>query len=108
VAQVSGLDDTTSPAFDAAGRTVAVVDGAEARIWEAATGRSILRLHTQGLRLYSPRLTGNDLALVDDQSRTWRINADLPAVILQTCARPVTVDWNRYFPGTDPQRLCPP
>ena len=108
VAQVSGLDETTSLAFDAAGRTVAVVDGAGARIWDAATGRSLLRLHTQGLRLYSPRLVGHDLAVVDEQSRTWRINADLAAVILQTCARPVSVDWNRYFPGTEPQRLCAP
>jgi len=108
VARVSGLDETTDLAFDAAGRTVAVVDGAEARIWETGSGRSLLRLHTQGLRLTSPRLSGNDLALLDGKSTMWRINPDLAAVIRQTCARPVTVDWNRHFPGATPEPLCPP
>ncbi|GAA3925694.1 hypothetical protein Aau02nite_19900 [Amorphoplanes auranticolor] len=107
VARVSGLDETANPAFDPAGRTVAVIDGAGARIWDAATGRSLLRLHTQGLRLNSPRLSGTDLAVLDGKSAMWRINADLTAVIQQTCARPVTVDWHRYFPGTTRERLCP-
>jgi hypothetical protein len=108
VARVNGLDETAEPAFDAAGRTVAVIDGAGARIWDAATGRSLLRLHTQGLRLNSPRLSGTDLAVLDGKSTMWRINADLTAVIRQTCARPVTVDWHRYLPGTTREPLCPP
>jgi len=108
VARVSGLDETTALTFDAAGRTVAVVDGAGARIWDTATGRDLLRLHTQGLRLTSPRLSGNDLAVLDGKSAMWRINPDLAAVIRTTCERPITVDWHRYFPGTSRRPLCPP
>ncbi|WP_433795753.1 hypothetical protein [Actinoplanes sp. CA-252034] len=57
VARADGLDETNTPAFDSAGRTVAVVDGAEARVWDARSGRRILSLHTQGLRLSSPGST---------------------------------------------------
>jgi hypothetical protein len=108
VARVSGLDLTTAVAFDAAGRTVAVTDGAGARVWDAATGRKLLHLHTQGLRLSSPRLSGPDLAVLDDKSAMWRIRSDFAAVIGRTCARSVTVDWDRYFPDTARRQLCPP
>ncbi|UQU63769.1 hypothetical protein COUCH_33065 [Couchioplanes caeruleus] len=106
VAQAGGLDETADIAFDPAGRTVAVVDGAEARIWDVATRRNLLRLRTQGLRLTTPRLSGGDLAVLDGKSTMWRIDADLAAVIRQTCARSLTVDWSRYFPDTKPKELC--
>jgi hypothetical protein len=106
VARAGGLDQTGSATFDATGRTVAVVDGAGARIWETATGRNLLRLRTQGLRLSAPRLSGSELAVLDEKSAMWRINPDLADVIRQTCAHSVTVDWHRYFPGTERQQLC--
>ena len=108
VARVGGLDESADIAFDAAGRTVAVIDGAQARIWDAATGRNLLGLHTQGLRLNSPRLSGADLTVLDSRSAMWRIKSDLAGVIAQTCARPVTVDWNRHFPDTARRQVCPP
>ncbi|MEU8656445.1 WD40 repeat domain-containing protein [Actinoplanes philippinensis] len=107
VARADGLDETTTVVFDAAGRTVAVVDGAEARIWDARSGARVLSLHTQGLRLNSPRLDGDRLYLLDGKSALWRIDTDVDAVIRQTCARPVDVDWDRDFPGADPVELCP-
>ncbi|MGA5303954.1 hypothetical protein ACPCHT_28805 [Nucisporomicrobium flavum] len=107
VAQAGGLDEMANVAFDAAGRTVAVVDGAEARIWDAASGRALLRLRTQGLRLTTPRLDGSDLAVLDGRSTMWHLDADLAAVIQQTCARSTTVDWDRYFPDTNRRQLCP-
>ncbi|PRY18935.1 XRE family transcriptional regulator [Pseudosporangium ferrugineum] len=105
--QAGPLDETATLAFDPAGRAVAVVDGSEARVWDAATGRAILRLHTQGLRIASPRLLGTDLTVLDGVSAMWRINPDLSAVIEQTCANPPTVDWDRNFPDTPPRQLCP-
>jgi transcriptional regulator with XRE-family HTH domain len=107
VAQATGLDETSVPAFDPAGRTVAVVDTAEARIWDTTTGRKIFSLHTQGLRLGSPRLAGTELSVLDGKSALWRIDADLDTVIGQICARPAAVDWDRYFPGAEHRRLCP-
>jgi hypothetical protein len=107
VARVSGLDDAADAAFDPSGRTVAVTDGAEVRIWAAATGRSLLSLRTQGLRLNSPRLDGDRLSLLDDRSALWHIDGDLTSVIRQTCEQPADVDWNRYFPGTASHRICP-
>lgn len=107
VARAGGLDETAALTFDRAGRAVAVVDGAQARIWDVATGRNLLTLHTQGLRLNAPRLDGRDLAVIDGKSAMWRIDPDLNTVIRQVCSRPVTVDRARYFPGTPSQRLCP-
>jgi hypothetical protein len=106
VARAGGLDQTAGTAFDATGRTVAVVDGAGARIWDAATGRTLLWLRTQGLRLAAPRLSGDELAVIDEKSAMWRINPDLADVIEQTCTRAVAVDWDRHFPGTTRKRLC--
>jgi hypothetical protein len=107
VAQVGGLDDTTNAAFDSTGRTVAITDGAEVRIWDVATGRRLLSLRIQGLRLSSPRLDGSRLSMLDDRSALWRIDDDLASVIDQTCRQPAGVDWNRYFPGTARKQLCP-
>lgn len=107
VAQAGGLDDTANAAFDSAGRTVAITDGAEVRIWDVATGRKLLSLRVQGLRLSSPRLDGGGLSMLDDRSALWRIDHDLASVIHQTCMKPAGVDWDRYFPGTARKRLCP-
>ncbi|GAA2875504.1 hypothetical protein GCM10010443_42290 [Actinoplanes cyaneus] len=107
VARADGLDETSTPAFDPAGRTVAVVDGAEARIWDARSGERLLSLRTQGLRLSSPRLDGERLSLLDGKSALWHVDSDLDAVIGQVCAQPVGVDWNRHFPGAEPAELCP-
>ncbi|GIM93613.1 hypothetical protein Ato02nite_054060 [Paractinoplanes toevensis] len=106
VARADGLDETGTAAFDPTGRTVAVVDGAEARIWDAGTGAQILSLRTQGLHLSTPRLDGGELSLLDGKSAVWRIDSDLNAVIRQTCASPGTVDWDSNFPGTARKQPC--
>ncbi|MET0495939.1 MAG: hypothetical protein ABW000_22655 [Actinoplanes sp.] len=108
VARAVDLDETVDLAFDSAGRTVAVVDGAAARVWDVTTGGNPLLLHTQGLRLTSPHLSGADLTLLDGKSAMWRINPDFADVIRRTCAQSVTVDWTKYFPDTTPEQLCPP
>jgi hypothetical protein len=36
----------------------------------------------------------------------WRLDSDLTRVIRETCARPVAVDWGRYFPGVPSRPLC--
>ncbi len=108
VARADGLDDAASAAFDPAGRTVAVTDGAQIRMWDTATGRARLLLRAQNLRLNSPRLDGSQLSVLDDRSRLWLIDPDLAAVIHQTCVQPAAVDWNRYFAGTARRQLCPP
>ncbi|GAA0573614.1 hypothetical protein GCM10010172_67780 [Paractinoplanes ferrugineus] len=108
VARADGLDEMAMSAFDPAGRTVAVVDGAQARIWDARDGRTVLSLRTQGLRLNSPRLSGTELSLLDGTSALWRIDSDLPAVIREICAGPpVDVDWARHFPAVRPKQMCP-
>jgi hypothetical protein len=107
VARADGLDETATTAFDAAGRTVAVVDGAEARVWDVRTGEKLLALRTQGLHLTSPRLDGHELFLLDGKSAMWRVDTDLATVVGQICGGPVSVDWDRYFPGTTRKRLCP-
>ncbi|MFG1610355.1 hypothetical protein [Actinoplanes sp. NPDC049265] len=107
VVRADGLDETSVPAIDAAGRTVAVVDTAEARIWDAVTGTKVFSVHTQGLRLGSPRLAGTQLSVLDGKSALWRLDADLNTVIAQICARPAAVDWDHYFPGAARPRLCP-
>jgi hypothetical protein len=38
---------------------------------------------------------------------TWRLDSDLARVIRETCAQPIEVGWDRYFPGTPRRRLCP-
>ncbi|SDS59602.1 nSTAND1 domain-containing NTPase [Actinoplanes derwentensis] len=107
IAHADDLDETAAPAFDPGGRTVAVVDGAEARIWDARDGRRLLSLRTQGLRLTTPRLQGEQLRLLDAKSALWHIDDDLAAVIDRTCTGPAGIDWNRYFPDTTPIPLCP-
>jgi hypothetical protein len=106
VARAGGLDAAANATFDTTGRTVAVVDTAGARIWDAVTGRNLLLLRTQGLRLAAPRLSGGTLAVLDEKAAMWRINPDLAAVIQQTCTQSVTVDWKRYFPDTARKPLC--
>ncbi|MFI1994166.1 hypothetical protein [Actinoplanes sp. NPDC020271] len=106
VARADGLDETAVAAFDAGGQTVAVVDGAEARVWDAHSGRRLLLLRVQGLRLSSPRLDGDRLSLLDGKSGLWHIDSDLDAVIRRACTDPVSVDWSRDFPGAEPVPVC--
>ncbi|GAA1618445.1 hypothetical protein [Actinoplanes couchii] len=108
IGSAGGLDETATTAFDPAGRTVAVVDGAEARIWDTRDGRRLLALRTQGLRLTTPRLQGAQLQLLDVKSALWRIDDDLDSVVDRTCTGPLHIDWNRQFPDTTPVPLCPP
>jgi hypothetical protein len=53
-------------------------------------------------------LAADELGRAPIPGRKATVNAVLAAVILQTCARPVTVAWHRYFPDTNRQQLCPP
>ena len=107
VARADGLDETANTAFDASGRTVAVVDGAEARIWDVRTGAKVVSLRTQGLGLNLPRLVGRELFLLDTKSAVWHLDTDLNAAIDDSCAQPEDVAWDHYFPGTSRKELCP-
>ena len=107
LARAGDLADPALVAFDPAGRTVAVTDPGNVRLWDTTTGAALLALHTKGLQLGSPRVAGPRLSVLDENSAMWSLDSDLGQVILQTCAGPVAVDWQQYFPGTARRRLCP-
>jgi conflict system STAND superfamily ATPase len=108
IAHEGGLGDPAVAAFDPAGRSVAVVGPDEIRLWDTTSGMTLLALHAQGLQLGSPRVDGHQLAVLGPKAAVWRLDSDLPRVLRETCAEPVAVDWDRYFPGVPRRRLCPP
>jgi hypothetical protein len=100
------LGSSLVAAFDPDGRSVAVAGPDQIRMWDTATGATLLSLHTTGLQLGSPRVDGNQLLVLGQNAAMWRLDSDLTRVIRETCARPVAVDWGRYFPGVPSRPLC--
>jgi conflict system STAND superfamily ATPase len=106
VARAGDLADPALVAFDPAGRTVAVTDPGNVRLWDTTTGAALLSLHTKGLQLNLPRVDGPRVSVLDENSAMWSLDSDLGRVIRETCAGPVALDWKQYFPGTGRRRLC--
>lgn len=110
LARRGGVNRTASVAFDEDGGTVAVAHDSGVQLWDARSGTPLLSVRTTGLRLDGPRIEPGGRAVMvldDDSARAWRFDADFDRVIRQTCAGPVSVDWQRYFPGSNRPSLCP-
>ncbi|MEU8659276.1 nSTAND1 domain-containing NTPase [Actinoplanes philippinensis] len=107
VARIDGVGYPPMVTFDPAGRTVALTDSDHVRLVSAASGETLMSLESQGLNLYSPRIEDDRVAVLQGRGALWRLDSDLDRVIREVCAaRPLAVDWDRYFPGTGPRRLC--
>jgi hypothetical protein len=105
--RADGLNFPSVVSFDPAGQAVALTDPDRIQLWDAASGRMLMSVDAQGLRLAAPRAGGGQLAVLSPSGAVWRLDGDLPRLIGEICADPVAVDWDRYFPGTSPQPLCP-
>lgn len=110
VATVSGASHPAVAVFEPHGRAAAVVNADVIRMWDAGTGATRLALSVKGLGLGSPRIVddgGALLVLKQIDGTLWRLDSDLTRVIRDSCAGPLTVDWDRYFPGVPETPLCP-
>ncbi|MCY1136486.1 hypothetical protein OWR29_00635 [Actinoplanes sp. Pm04-4] len=107
VARVEGLEHPTITAFDPGAPAVALTDPDRVQLWDAASATALLSLDAQGLHLGSPRADGGRVAVLGPRGALWQLDSDVPRVVREICAGPVTVDWARYFPGTEPKSLCP-
>lgn len=119
VIRTSGAS-STEIAFGPEGRTIAVLGVDRVGLWDVASGAPLLSLRIEGLALRSPRVRAGSGDLVvlwepnmagpnADAARTslWRLEPDFGRVVSETCAAPVAVDWDRYFPGLPRTPLCP-
>jgi hypothetical protein len=108
VAHVDGLTHPAVATFDPAGRVLALTDFDQIRLVSLASGESLMSLGAQGLDLGFPRIEDGRIAVLAAGGDLWHLDSDLARVIREACAaRPLSVDWERHFPGAGPRRLCP-
>ncbi|MBU2667237.1 helix-turn-helix transcriptional regulator [Actinoplanes bogorensis] len=106
LARVDGLAHPTLAAFDPAGPAVVLSDPDRIELWDTGSATRLMSVDTQGLDLGIPRPDAGRVAVVGPRGALWQLDSDLPRVIREICAAPVTVDWDRYLPGTTPRQLC--
>ncbi|WP_433789835.1 hypothetical protein [Actinoplanes sp. CA-252034] len=107
VARVEGLGYPSTVTFDPAGRTLALTDFDRVVLVSVATGEPLISLDAQGLGLGFPRIEDGRIAVLASGD-LWHLDSDVARVIGEVCAgRPLSVDWERHFPGAGPRRLCP-
>ncbi|MEU4159522.1 hypothetical protein [Actinoplanes sp. NPDC026670] len=106
LARVDGLGFPSMVTFDPTGQTLALTDFDRVVLVSVASGELLISLDAQGLDLAFPRIEDGRIAVLA-AGDLWRLDSDLDRVIRELCAdRPLVVDWDRYFPGAGPKRLC--